>query len=703
VISISNDTLFLSDGGFAVLPADNDQQQLSLNGDTLFLQNGGFVILTDSVGVDTDDQTLSINGDTLFIADGNFVILSDNVIDADADSTNELQTLTISNDTVFLSNGGFVVLPSGAVDTDDQTLSINGDTLFIADGNFIRISDIDSTNELQVLSLSNDTLFLSDGGFVLLTEEVNDADSDSTNEIQFLLQNGDTIFLTNGGFVIIPPSQDHDWYEVGTSNSPTNINQDVYTLGDASVGLNSSGFARLDVMGNNNADHAMQLRAGDDWNSATTNTYQILFGWNGSANYRHALGTRHQAAGKDGNAIDFYLWDNTQAIGDIGGKRVMTIDARDDGMVGIGTATPRSELHISDGSPSLKAVNDAGGYGASILITDNVIPRIYFEEANSAANRKLMDIRTQGGIMRVDALNDVGSAYTLQNIFTIDRDGFVGVMTANPVEELHVTGSIRMVDGTQANGYVMTSDVNGTGSWQDPALLFPGSTNNWQLTGNAGTSSGTNFLGTTDLTSLVLRTNNVERVRVDSVGQVGINQNNPAHTLHVVGDERFEGDFINQEMLGVHSGTVQSVPFTNLAFTPLTGTTVSITPQDGNGVNNSAVLITGFARVFGGNLDGSNSSLGGYFMLLERDTNPAFTGATILTYTSGICYIETPDGGVSASIGFGGGGHISYVDAGLVAGTTYYYRLTLVPNSVGITSGTFDVYQRDLNIIQLKR
>lgn len=176
----------------------------------------------------------------------------------------------------------------------------------------------------------------------------------------------------------------------------------------------------------------------------------------------------------------------------------------------------------------------------------------------------------------------------------------------------------------------------------------------------------------------------------------------PVHQLHVVGDVRFEGDFINQEMVRAHQTAVQNVPYTNLTFNPLTGTTVSITPE-GNGVTHSGVLVTGFARVFGGSLNGNSSSLGGYFMVLERDTDPSFATATIMTYTSGACYIKTPNGLGSAAIGYGGGGAISYVDLNLTAGTTYYYRLVLVPNSVGITSGTFDVYQRDLNIVQLKR
>lgn len=186
--------------------------------------------------------------------------------------------------------------------------------------------------------------------------------------------------------------------------------------------------------------------------------------------------------------------------------------------------------------------------------------------------------------------------------------------------------------------------------------------------------------------------------------QVGIGTTNPdpSTVLHVVGDVLFDGNFINQEVIGSHSGTIQNVPFNNGVFNPLTGTDTSVTITDGSGVNNSAVFISGFARVFGGNLIGNNSSLGGYFLILQRDTTPAFTSAVNLTYTSGTCYIETPNGAVSAAIGYGGGGHVSYIDDALAVGT-YYYRLVIYPNGVGIIGGTYDVYQRDLNILQVKR
>ena len=43
--------------------------------------------------------------------------------------------------------------------------------------------------------------------------------------------------------------------------------------------------------------------------------------------------------------------------------------------------------------------------------------------------------------------------------------GNVGINTKIPTEKLHVEGSIKMVDGNQSNGYVLTSDANGVGSW----------------------------------------------------------------------------------------------------------------------------------------------------------------------------------------------------------------------------------------------
>ena len=69
----------------------------------------------------------------------------------------------------------------------------------------------------------------------------------------------------------------------------------------------------------------------------------------------------------------------------------------------------------------------------------------------------------------------------------------------------------------------------------------PSSNLDWSLTGNAGTNPNSNFLGTTDNQPLVIRTNNTERVRIDTNGNVGIGIATPTQRLDVNGNVRFSG------------------------------------------------------------------------------------------------------------------------------------------------------------------
>ena len=55
----------------------------------------------------------------------------------------------------------------------------------------------------------------------------------------------------------------------------------------------------------------------------------------------------------------------------------------------------------------------------------------------------------------------------------------------------------------------------------------------WSLLGNAGTNPAANFVGTSDNQPLVVRTNNVERMRVTNNGLVGIGIANPTDQLSV--------------------------------------------------------------------------------------------------------------------------------------------------------------------------
>ena len=64
--------------------------------------------------------------------------------------------------------------------------------------------------------------------------------------------------------------------------------------------------------------------------------------------------------------------------------------------------------------------------------------------------------------------------------------------------------------------------------------LSTGNSNDWSLTGNAGTNSAINYLGTSDANDLVLRTNAVDRVHINVNGNVGINEVTPDSKLDIV-------------------------------------------------------------------------------------------------------------------------------------------------------------------------
>jgi len=61
----------------------------------------------------------------------------------------------------------------------------------------------------------------------------------------------------------------------------------------------------------------------------------------------------------------------------------------------------------------------------------------------------------------------------------------------------------------------------------------------WLLSGNAGTTPGTNFIGTTDAQDLVFKTNSTEKMRITSSGNVGIGTGSPSGKLNIN-----EGDII---------------------------------------------------------------------------------------------------------------------------------------------------------------
>ncbi len=88
--------------------------------------------------------------------------------------------------------------------------------------------------------------------------------------------------------------------------------------------------------------------------------------------------------------------------------------------------------------------------------------------------------------------------------------GNIGIGTSTGTAKLTVAGTLKIVDGSQGAGKVLTSDASGATSWQ----VVPASLSSWNILGNAGTIAGTNFLGTADNIDVVFKRNSIEAVRL---------------------------------------------------------------------------------------------------------------------------------------------------------------------------------------------
>lgn len=79
-----------------------------------------------------------------------------------------------------------------------------------------------------------------------------------------------------------------------------------------------------------------------------------------------------------------------------------------------------------------------------------------------------------------------------------------------------------------SNQSIMLNDGTGLLSWATMNNL------SWNINGNSDTNPTTNFIGTTDAQSIVVKTNNIERMRILATGNIGMNTTTPIAKLHIV-------------------------------------------------------------------------------------------------------------------------------------------------------------------------
>lgn len=191
ILSISNDTIYLANGGFVVLQDNSSTNELQ---DLIQLNDTSFVISGTNDTILINNQFLSLgavspNARRIVISNGNYIDV--NIEDLDSDSTNEMQTISQSNDTIYLSDGGFVVVSGGSGETN--TASNIGTGI----GIFKQKTGVDL--EFKSIAEGSNITFTEQGDSIIISSSGGgSSDSLYNANTSTWLSNGDTIQIISG-------------------------------------------------------------------------------------------------------------------------------------------------------------------------------------------------------------------------------------------------------------------------------------------------------------------------------------------------------------------------------------------------------------------------------------------------------------------------------------------------------------------------
>lgn len=217
------------------------------------------------------------------------------------------------------------------------------------------------------------------------------------------------------------------------------------------------------------------------------------------------------------------------------------------GNVGIGNAAPNAPLQFSNDFNNRKVVfyeaanNDHQFYGLGFnhhtlrfQTSDPTDDHVFFSGINATSSRELMRVKGNGDVgiglstpaYRLDVSGTGGTAVdfrTTGRIWTnspyggmfsgsmdsfvgsitptqfgfwssaagsalvmLKSNGYIGVNNLNPTQRLDINGKIKITDGSQAAGRILSSDANGVGTWVNTTAITPAVT-------GVFTGSGTSF------------------------------------------------------------------------------------------------------------------------------------------------------------------------------------------------------------------
>jgi hypothetical protein len=191
-----------------------------------------------------------------------------------------------------------------------------------------------------------------------------------------------------------------------------------------------------------------------------------------------------------GSGVGYYFWKGTQweklqtpsddlwsrsATGSLFPKTLSD-------NVGINTTNPTSKLNVN-GQVTIDQKN-FGGYGGLLIKGDapgSNYPNIAFSILNTNGDDKVagyiggnINDNTAGSeAMDLTFLTSTSGLGGLSEKMRIKDNGNVGIGTSSPTQKLEINGKIKITDGTQLAGRILSSDANGVGTWVNSTATTP--------------------------------------------------------------------------------------------------------------------------------------------------------------------------------------------------------------------------------------
>lgn len=286
----------------------------------------------------------------------------------------------------------------------------------------------------------------------------------------------------------------------------------------------ATGNASSDIVAtaDNGDENGRYIDMGINSSAFTNNTYPMIGGANNA--YLYATGNDFIIGNATaGRPLRFFTGGYALA------NERLRIDGN--GRVGIGNVSPAEVLDVTGNLRFSGALMPGGLAGtAGFLLQSNgagVAPTWINGQTLLSSTAWMQDGNSLSAIKRFGTTTNYALPFITNNVerMRLTNTGNLGIGTVSPATALHVVGTNPLTltgvqtGGTTASDSVLT--INAGTVQKLPLSQFGTAATTWNTTGNNATTAS-HFLGTTHNASLRFRTNNLQRMIVDSVGNVGI-------------------------------------------------------------------------------------------------------------------------------------------------------------------------------------